>query len=235
MALLQEVQSKSPSRRDSKSAQAVADWLREGIRRSRFVPGQRLVEADITQATGASRSKVREALQRLESEGLVLIEEFKGASVRRVTLEEVRQIYRARIALEGISARDFAERASPELRAQLAVILAELDLAVAAAAPDRFNRLNAEWHQLIVAGAGNELVAGMLGRLNIPIQRMLFESLYSHERLKAANAGHHEVTAAILAGDGEVAEAALRRHIEDGFATLESIDSEFRGSSLAAE
>ncbi len=139
-----------------------ADWLRDGIRRSRFVPGQRLVEADITQATGASRSKVREALQRLESEGLVLIEEFKGASVRRVTLEEVRQIYRARIALEGISARDFAERASPGQRAQLAGLMAELESAVAEAAHDRFNRLNADWHGLIIEGSGNELVAGIL-------------------------------------------------------------------------
>jgi DNA-binding GntR family transcriptional regulator len=151
-----------------------------------------------------------------------------------VTFEEVRQIYRARIALEGISARDFAERASPRLRALLVGLMTELDQAVAEAAPDRFNRLNAEWHELIVEGAGNALVAGMLGRLNIPIQRLLFESLYSHERLKAANAGHHAVMAAILAGDGDAAEAALRRHIEEGFATLATIDSEFRGQLTEA-
>ncbi len=226
MATLHDTQDNAPSRRKMLPAQSVADWLREGIRRGRFVPGQRLVEADITQATGASRSKVREALQRLESEGLVLIEEFKGASVRRVNLEELRQIYRARIALEGISARDFAMRASPEQRARLAELMDELDSAVADGAPDRFNGLNAEWHKLIIEGAGNELVAGILGRLNIPIQRMLFESLYNIERLKAANSGHHAVTAAILAGDGEAAEAALRQHIDDGSATIAVILSE---------
>jgi DNA-binding GntR family transcriptional regulator len=231
MTVANEAHGKNLARPDAVPAQSVADWLREGIRRSRFVPGQRLVEADITQATGASRSKVREALQRLETEGLVQIEEFKGASVRRVSLEQVRQIYRARIALEGISARDFAANASAAARARLSELMRELDEAVAQAAPDRFNRLNAEWHELLVEGSGNALVAGILGRLNIPIQRLLFESLYNHERLKAANVGHHEVTAAIIAGDGDAAEAALRRHIEDGFATLAVIDSEFRGNA----
>ncbi len=211
----------------SLSAQQVVDWLRDRIRLSQFVPGQRLVEADITEATGASRSKVREALQRLEAEGLVQIEEFKGASVKRITLEEVRQIYRARVALEGISARDCALHADPAFHARLTALMAELDAAVEAGAHDRFNRLNADWHQLIVAGSGNAFVADLLGRLNVPIQRLLFESLYSQDRLRAANAGHHEVSDAVLRGDADAAEAAMRQHIEEGFATLASIDSEF--------
>lgn len=235
MATLHEATDDTTGKRRTLPAQSVADWLRDGIRRGRFVPGQRLVEADITQATGASRSKVREALQRLESEGLVLIEEFKGASVRRVSLEELRQIYRARVALEGICARDFAERATVVQRDRLAALLAELDKAVADGAHDHFNALNAEWHKLLIEGAGNALVAGILGRLNIPIQRMLFESLYSNERLKAANAGHHAITAAILAGDGEAAEAALRQHIIDGFATITAIHGEFRAQSPAED
>lgn len=235
MASVHDAQQDPSSRRRPLPAQSVADWLRDGIRRGRFVPGQRLVEADITQATGASRSKVREALQRLESEGLVRIEEFKGASVRRVSIEELREIYRARSALEGISARDFAERASPAQREQLAALLSQLDDAVADGAHDRFNALNAQWHQLIIEGAGNALVANILGRINIPIQRMLFESLYSNERLKAANTGHHAITAAIMAGDGEAAEAALRQHISDGFAAIAAIHGEFAAQAPAGE
>src|SRR5258706_6479404 len=123
-------QLETSKRRDAVAAQQVVEWLREGIRRSQFVPGQRLVEADITAATGASRSKVREALQRLEAEGLVQIEEFKGASVRRVKLEEVRQIYRARVALEGISAPDFALPGDPAQLERLRELMAALDRAV---------------------------------------------------------------------------------------------------------
>ena len=74
--MAEEVEKRAPTGVD------IADWVRERIRTGRFVPGQRLVEVDIIRQTGASRSKTREALQRLEGEGLVLIEEFRGASVR---------------------------------------------------------------------------------------------------------------------------------------------------------
>ena len=71
----------------------VADGIRQRIRLGRYVPGQRLIEGDLIRETGASRSRVREALQRLAIEGLITIEEFRGASVKRITWDEVRQIY----------------------------------------------------------------------------------------------------------------------------------------------
>lgn len=216
------------AKRDSISTSQLADWLRNGIRASEFVPGQRLVEADITRATGASRTKVREALQRLEAEGLVQIEEFKGASVRRVTFEEVQQIYRARVALEGISAHDFAINASDADMARLRELTDILDNAVGGEAHERFNRLNSEWHALIISGSRNPIIAELLGRLNVPIQRLLFESFYSAERLRDAHDGHKLVAEALLRRDGPAAEAAMRRHIEDAFATLSMIETEFR-------
>lgn len=203
------------------------DWIRDRIRKGRFVPGQRLIEADITGETGASRSKVREALQRLESEGLVLIEAFRGASVRRTSMEEVRQIYRARIALEGISAADFAEHGTPDQKRRLQELQDELDTCVAERAPEQFGRVNREWHNLIVAGSGNAVISELLERLSIPIFRLLFETFYHEDRLRTANADHKAITAAILAGDSAAAEAAMRQHITDGLATMSEIDSEF--------
>ena len=214
-------------RTDSVSAADAADWLRERIRKGRFVPGQRLVESDITAETGASRSKVREALQRLETEGLITIEEFRGASVKRLSLEEVRQIYRARVALEGIAAGDCALLSSPSEKRRIAELQAEMDTSEAARAFDQFRHLNSEWHGLIVAGARNDRIAGLLARLSVPIYRLLFETFYSEARLKAANSDHKRVTAAILAGDAQAAEAAMRSHIEDGFDALSEIDAEF--------
>src|SRR5690349_10615787 len=73
------------SARESVTVREVIEWIRERIRRGRLVPGQRLVEADIIREVGASRSRVREALQRLATEGLVTIEEFRGASVKHFT------------------------------------------------------------------------------------------------------------------------------------------------------
>ncbi|WP_298287726.1 GntR family transcriptional regulator [Novosphingobium sp.] len=205
----------------------IADWVRQRIRTGRFVPGQRLVEVDIIRQTGASRSKVREALKRLEGEGLVEIEEFRGASVRSSTLDEVRQIYRARMALEGMAMHDFTARADPAMIARLQDLQDQLDACVQDRAPDRFGRLNNEWHRLIVEGSGNKVIADHLQRLNVPIHRLLFESFYDEERLKTANADHRAMLALIVAGDADGAERAMRAHIGDGFETLARIESEF--------
>lgn len=211
------------------TAAEITEWIRERIRRGRFVPGQRLVEVDIIRGTGGSRSKVREALQRLEGEGLVTIEEFCGASVRSASIEEVRQIYRARVALEGLSAGDFTRHASADDRRRLRELHDELEACVAGGAPERFGRLNTEWHQRIVAGSGNAVIADVLQRLNVPVHRLVFESFYNAERLRTAIADHRVILAAVEAGDAEGAEMAMRRHIEDGFEMLSHIDHEVNG------
>jgi DNA-binding GntR family transcriptional regulator len=205
----------------------VANWLRERIRKGRFVPGQRLVEIDIIQMTGTSRAKIREAFQRLEAEGLVLIEEFRGASVRQVSIEEVGQIYRARIALEGISAADCATFCTDQQMEKLQMLQSQLDATVDNKMPEQFGQLNHQWHSAIIAGSGNKVVAQTLDRLSVPINRMLFESFYDAERLRTANADHQKITAAILARNSLDAEMHMRRHVEEGFKTLSSIAREF--------
>jgi DNA-binding GntR family transcriptional regulator len=209
------------------SSSDVADWLRDRIKRGRFVPGQRLVEADLTAETGASRSKVREALQRLQTEGLIAIEEFRGASVRKMSLDEVRQIYRARIALEGIAAADCAALATTQTKARLQELQDQLDDCVAKSESEQFGRLNREWHSHIIASSDNGYIAEMLERLGIPIFRLVFETFYNAERLKSANADHQKITAAIIANDSAEAEKLMRKHIEDGLVTLTQVDREF--------
>ena len=209
------------------TAVEIADWVRERIRTGRFVPGQRMVEVDIIRQMGASRSKVREAFQRLEGEGLVQIEEFRGASVRSTSLKEVSHIYRARVALEGVCAGDFVRHATPEQREELEALQLELDRCVDERAPERFGRLNVQWHNLIVEGSGNLVILDLLKRLNVPIHRLLFESFYDEARLRTANADHRAIIDLIRANDAESAEREMRRHIEDGFVTLSNIENEF--------
>jgi DNA-binding GntR family transcriptional regulator len=215
------------TRAEAPAARDVVDWIRSRIRLGRFVPGQRLVEADITRDTGASRSKVREALQRLEAEGLVEIEEFRGASVRRFSRDEVRQIYRARMVLEGLAAAEFAALDAPEAKSELARIQDELNQIEHLGDHDRFARLNSEWHDLIIDQAGNEYVRQFLARLTVPIYRLLFSTFYSSQRIDAANADHRTITAAIVEGRVADAEAAMREHIEAGLGALSEIDSHF--------
>jgi DNA-binding GntR family transcriptional regulator len=208
------------------SVGAVIEWIRERIRRGRLVPGQRLVEADIMRELSASRSRVREALQRLSTEGLVTIEEFRGASVKQFSRDEIRQIYRARMALEGQAARDFAEADAADLKRRFANVQQELNALEHTGDHERFARLNDEWHRLIIQGSGNGYIAMFVERLRVPIYRLLFSTFYSANRIDRANAGHRRITEAILAGRGKEAERLMREHIEEGLEALESIEIE---------
>ena len=208
----------------------IADWIRSQIRSSRFVPGQRLVEVDIIRQTGGSRFKVREAFQRLAAEGLVEIEEYRGASVKGASMDEVRQLYQARAALEGICAADFTQRASEEDKEQLTQIARQMEECVKGGIPESFARLNGEWHSLIMRGAGNSVIEDVVKRLNTPVHHLLFETFYKGDRLGEAVADHAVILEAILAGDPLAAEAAMRRHIENGHRFLLDLDRAIHAS-----
>lgn len=215
------------SRSDPMSVRALIEWISERIRRGRFVPGQRLIEADIIRETGASRSRVREAFQRLETDGLLVIEEFRGASVKLFTSDELRQIYRARMALEGMAAHDFARFGDPAQKAQLLEIQEALNSCEHTTNHERFAALNDEWHRLIIDGARNDYIASFLDRLRVPLYRLLFTTFYASDRIDRANADHRKISAAIAEGRAEDAERHMRDHICDGLDALKSIDLEF--------
>lgn len=208
------------------SVHETVEWIRERIRRGRFVPGQRLVEADIVRELHASRSRVREALQRLSTEGLVTIEEFRGASVKTFSRDEVRQIYRARMALEGLAAGDFAAADAPQLKARLANVQSDLNSIEHTGDHERFARLNDEWHRLIIEGSGNEYVRMFVDRLRVPIYRLLFSTFYNARRIDQANAGHQKITDAIVRGRAKDAERYMREHIAEGLEALETLEAE---------
>jgi DNA-binding GntR family transcriptional regulator len=206
----------------------VVEWIRQRIRRGRFVPGQRLVEADIIRELPATRSRVREALQRLATEGLVTIEEFRGASVKDFTRDELRQMYRARMALEGLAAGDFAAADKPELKRRLMRLQAELNDVEETVDRERFARLNDEWHRLIIEGSGNQFVRMFVERLRAPIYRLLLSTFYSASRIDKANAGHRRITEAIVQGRGKDAERFMREHIEEGLEAVSEMELDLR-------
>ncbi len=218
--------SKAANRAAARSTNVV-EWVRERIRTGRLVPGQRLIEADIVRDTGASRGKVREALKRLETEGLITIEEFRGASVKRLGPDEVRQIYRTRMVLEGLAAHDFAASADTQRKQQLCALQAQLDGSERKGDHDGFARANDAWHRLIIEGSGNAYVAQFVTRLAVPVYRLLFATFYATPRIALANADHRVVTAAIAEGRAKDAERAMRAHIARGLDALAQLNAHF--------
>ncbi|WP_126174145.1 GntR family transcriptional regulator [Altericroceibacterium xinjiangense] len=202
----------------------IAEWIRAQIRANRLVPGQRLVEVDIIRKTGGSRFKVREAFHRLAAEGLIDLEEFRGASVREASMDEVRQFYRARAALEGLCAGDFARKASKHEKERLESLALRMEECVENGTPELFGSLNAEWHTLIMQGGGNSVVEMLVKRLYTPVHHLLFETFYRSDRLREAIEDHSRILEAVLNGDPEAAEKAMRAHIENGHTFLAELD-----------
>lgn len=200
-------------------------WARENIRTGRFAPGQRLIESDIIRETHASRNKVRDALQRLATEGLVTIEPFRGASVKSISRDEVRQMYEARMALEGFAAHQFAASDNDELKQALKQTQQEMNDWVKRGDHERFAKLNSQWHKIIIDGSGNQYFHQFLARLTIPLYRLLFFTFYSKERIAIANDDHKKITKAIVAGEADEAEALMRDHVRNGLRALLELDA----------
>ena len=209
------------------SSAKVADFVCARIVAGQFVPGQRLIEADIMRETGATRGRVREALKRLAVEGLIVIQEFRGASVRRMTREEIDQIYHARAVLEGLCARLVAERAGEETLGQLRALQHDMDRHESKGDSARYAVVNERWHALLISGSGNGIVQTFLKRLRIPIVAAQFRRVFTLQALRRSNARHRRVTDAILAREADLAERRMREHILEVLEDLSGRGNEF--------
>ncbi len=207
--------SKSPDAAQTVRPTHVADVLKQRIREGTLAPGARLVEAKIAHETGTTRTHVREALQRLAGEGLVVIENFRGASVRRLDPREVEQIFATREVLEGLAARQAASAAS-DTREMIGNLQARLDKFESDGDPRGFAVANEAWHVAIIGGAANPYLQTFLERLWIPTYRLSFQRVYTQTIMARSNRQHRLVTAAIMAGCAEEAELAMRLHIRSG-------------------
>ncbi|HEX2585091.1 MAG TPA: GntR family transcriptional regulator [Steroidobacteraceae bacterium] len=205
----------------------IVTFIRERIRAGRYVPGQRLIEADIIRELHATRSRVREALQRLATEGVITIEEFKGASVRHLTRDEVVHLYRTRMVLEALAAAECASHGTPAVKQRLALLQHQLDELEHSGNHEHFAKLNDEWHRLIIEGSQNPYIAAFVERLHVPVYRLLFSTFYNAGRIDSANADHQRITAAIVAGRAKDAEKFMREHISDALDAVSTLGSEF--------
>jgi DNA-binding GntR family transcriptional regulator len=146
-----------------------ADRLREAIFTMHFKPNDRLVERDLCDQTGVSRTCVREALRHLESEGLVERRANKGLYVTAVTPAEARQIYEVRGALEPALARLFVERASDADVKSLRQAVSHIGAAVGGKPVRAYVQGLEEFYDVLLRGSGNEVARRILQTLHARI------------------------------------------------------------------
>lgn len=199
------------------TSEGIAAVLKGRILDGAYGAGQRLIEMDLAEEFAAGRGRIREAFRMLVGEGYLEFVTNRGVLVRRYGRDEMLAMGRAREALEGLAARLAAERAlSPEEGDMLERSQAELDRLEAAGDLDGFNRENRAYHGLICDLAGNGHVAEFLARVRLPLVRLQLPRSFAADSIDRSNRDHRVITAAILSGTPDAAEAAMRAHVRAG-------------------
>jgi DNA-binding GntR family transcriptional regulator len=192
----------------------VLDLIREGILDFRFKPGQRLVERELIEQIGVSRTTVREVLRELEAEGLVKTIPQKGAIVVVPTPEEAAELYEVRSALEQLAVRNFVERASEETVARLRQTSDAFAAATVAGEDTRtLLRTKDAFYDVLLEGAGNNAIRSILGSLQARVRMLRAASMSNSDRGNSVIDEIDELVAAIEARDADAAAVACAKHL----------------------
>lgn len=187
--------------------------LREAVIAGYFRPGEQLVERDICSKMDVSRTSLREALRHLETEGVVESRKGEGVFVRRLTPDDVRDIYEVRMALDAEAARNFSERASDEHRARLKSLCA-LWTKVPYDDFDRALRVNNEFFEVLHEGGGNKLSLAIMRSLQtrISLLRAMTQRFSNPQRHSQRMTEMREIEAEIAKGNSRKAAQLCRRY-----------------------
>ena len=192
----------------------IRDQLRDDIVKGRYAPGEPISERAVADDHAVSRIPVREALIELERDGLVSILPRRGAQVRSFSAENMRSLYQAREALEGMAARLSAQRMR---RDSLTSLCERIREAMETAREDvsALSALGDEFHDSVIAGSRNsviiEMSSGIADRVRI-CKRLAYGGA-QHDEAVLAGKEHLAIAEAIDAGDADLAERRMREHI----------------------
>lgn len=195
--------------------QQVVDRLKEAIEIGQFPPGTRLIERDLCERLGVSRTSVREALRELEAAGLITTQPNKGPIVSVVTEEMARSIYDVRGVLEGLAARLFARNASADQMSALRASVDQLAAAYSEDPPVGVVNAKTEFYRILLEGAGNPIVADMLRAIHTRVSQLRATSLSNPARAKASLAEIRDFVAALADRNEEAAWHLCLHHVQN--------------------
>jgi len=201
--------------RPSKSIrEKVYDYLREGVLNGKIKAGDRLVESDLADRIGTSRTPVREALHTLEREGLVESQQRVGYVVRPISELEVSELCEIRLALEALALRWALSKDPVGLANAMRENLSRCEQRIAEGDLKAFIELDAQFHELISGIADSSRLMEMTNSIRRYMLRYRIQSIYTEDNVHRAIAGHQAVLKAIEEGEKRAAQRALRAHIK---------------------
>lgn len=196
----------------SRGAQEIYQVLRTAILGGILEQGQRLVEETLARDLSVSRTPVREALHRLETEGLVEGLPRRGVAVTRWSRKQLADMYAVREALEGLVARLASQSIESHELADLERINAEM-AHVDTSEANRLAQLNQEFHDVLVRATHNPLLQSIMRQIYDPFRRFRQTTMAYAGRPEAVLDEHRRIVAAITMRDADAAEREARQHM----------------------
>ena len=193
----------------------IADQLRNAIARGAIAPGTQLAEMDLAGRLGVSRGPLREAMQRLVAEGLLRSERHRGIFVRDLDEEDVRDVYRARLAVEQAAGRLILCGDTSVAAGMLTAALGDLKMAAAISDSVALADADQAFHSALVAASGSPRLRRMAEGLLVETRMCLAALQDTAPPPQELVAEHVLLFEAVLAADPEHLAAVLDRHMSD--------------------
>lgn len=198
----------------------VVESIRQAIISGQFPPGMRLMELQLAEEMGVSRTPVREAIRKMELEGLVVMIPRRGAYVADISIKDINEVYEVRTALDVLSAGLAAERIDKSEIQEMRELLAEEAALVEARDYPKIIDNDTAFHDVIYRASGNTRCMNIISNLREQITAIRGRSMPYPGRVEIMLKEHRAIFDAIAAGKVEKAQEAVQTHMENAEQTL---------------
>ncbi len=193
----------------------VFQTLRQAILKGELQPGERLMEIKLADTLGVSRTPIREAIRKLELEGLVVMIPRKGAAVANITEKDTKNVLEVRRTLEMFAVEVACDRITEEQMAQLKEAAKAFEASKGSMDLIRIAETDIHFHEIIYEATHNERLVQILSNLRENMYRYRIEYLKDSNYYDSLVGEHQEILDAIEAGDKEKARVCMKDHIEN--------------------
>lgn len=193
----------------------VFQTLRQAILKGELQPGERLMEIKLAERLGVSRTPIREAIRKLELEGLVVMVPRKGAAVANITEKDTKDVLEVRRTLEMFAVEVACDRISEEQLEQLKKAARDFEASKGSMDVIRIAETDMLFHEIIYEATQNERLVQMLNNLRENMYRYRIEYLKDSNYYDSLMSEHREILEAIEAGDKQRARACMESHINN--------------------
>jgi DNA-binding GntR family transcriptional regulator len=195
----------------------IREQLIDYIINGRLAPGSRITETRLAQQFGVSQAPVREALRDLELFGFVVSSPFRGTQVRKISTDDLLEMYPLRAAIEGVAAREAASRVDEATLKKLEKLIGTMRAAAEHGDGAAHAHADFSFHEAIIKAAGNRMLEHVWQTMRLATTTFVTHAMtqLTHRTLHEIGERHIPVLAALRARDPRRAEAEMRRHIEE--------------------